>query len=330
MKKLDDEIVNRFLMGECTEDELRDLNHCLEESPETARELFGHEELYQLGRRREEVEQKRTAIAERRLIERLKIEEIKHNKLHRLRAWTRYAAAFVGVALLSGLSYVYYQTHAQMDELLAVSTQNEIKELMLPDGSKVWLNKHTTLKYPKEFGEDGRKVYMDGEAYFEVEKNPHKPFVVQSDAMQVRVLGTVFNFRSGRTEKSAVATLIEGVIEVKGNHEEGMVVLSPKQKAELNRVTRRLVVKSLDTGIENWHTNEFVFDQADLLTIARTLERSYDVRVILAPNLNGDETYSGTLKRKERVEDVLNLIRNVAPVDYKEVSSGVFLLSKLN
>lgn len=169
----------------------------------------------------------------------------------------------------------FYQTYSQPETLLAVTTHDKIKELKLPDGTKVWLNKNTTLKYPHEFAGKGRKVYLEGEGYFEVMRNPEKPFVVQSEVMQVRVLGTVFNLKSDKDKMSAVATLLKGEVEVKGNHGEGMIILAPGQKAELNGMTRRLVVKQVDTGIENWHNNEFVFEKADLYTIARTLENSY-------------------------------------------------------
>ena len=94
--------------------------------------------------------------------------------------------------------------------------------------TKVWLNKNTTLKYPHEFAGKGRKVYLEGEGYFEVMRNLAKPFVVQSEAMQVRVLGTVFNLKSDKATKSAVATLLKGEVEVKGNHGEGMIILAPE------------------------------------------------------------------------------------------------------
>ena len=181
---------------------------------------------------------------------------------------------FIGIFLVSGLSYHIYQSQSE-EQLVAVVARDEVKELMLPDGTKVWLNKHTTLKYPREFSEKERNVYMEGEGYFEVKRNVEKPFIVRSEAMQVRVLGTVFNLKSDKMNRSAVATLIKGEIEVKGNHNEGMIVLASGQKAELNAVTRRLVVKQVDTGIENWHNNQFVFENADIFTIARTLENSY-------------------------------------------------------
>ena len=106
-----------------------------------------------------------------------------------------------------------------------------------------------------------------------------------------------------------------------------MIILAPGQKAELNGMTRRLVVKQVDTGIENWHKYEFVIEKADLHTIARTLENSYGVRIILAPNIDVSKTYSGTLKKKESVGAVLNLIKNAIPLEYKIVGNSVFLSS---
>ena len=80
-----------------------------------------------------------------------------------MHTWMKYAAMFIGIFFVSGLSYHIYQSQSE-EQLVAVVARDEVKELMLPDGTKVWLNKHTTLKYPREFSENGRNVYMEGEA----------------------------------------------------------------------------------------------------------------------------------------------------------------------
>lgn len=315
-------------MGECSEEELHKVNAWLDEADENARELFRKEEIYHLGKADRLADEKKVERAEKQLIKRLKQEEIKRNKVKRINIWMRYAALIISFFFISGIGYHIYQNQTQEEELVAVVARDQVKELMLPDGTKVWLNKYSTLKYPHEFAEKGRNVYMEGEAYFEVKRNPEKPFIVRSEAMQVRVLGTVFNFKSDKTNRSAVATLIKGEIEVKGNHDEGMIILSPGQKAELNAVSRRLVVKQVDTGIENWHNNQFVFEKADIFTIARTLENSYGVRIILAPDMDVTKTYTGALVKKNDVADVLNQIRNTVPIEYKIVGNSVFLSPK--
>lgn len=328
MKTLDENIKARFLIGQCTEDELLEVNAWMNESDENACELFRQEELYHLGKREAYSEALQVEKAEKRLFKRLEAEKVKQHKVRRLYSWTRYAAVVVSFLFLGSIGYLFYQEYTAKEPLLAVTTQDKIKELKLPDGTKVWLNRNTTLKYPREFAKDGRKVYLEGEGFFEVERNPSKPFVVQSEAMQVRVLGTVFNLKSDKARMAAVATLLKGEIEVKGNHDEGRIILSPGQKAELNGSTKRLIVRQVDTGFENWHDNQFIFDKADIFTIARTLERSYGVKIILSPDIDVKKTYTGALKRKDRVEAVLNLIKNTVPVEYKIVGNSVFLSSK--
>ena len=193
MNKLDEELMAKFLMGECSEEELCKVNAWLDESDGNARELFRIEQIYHLGKSEEFADEKKIEKAEKQLFKRLAQEEAKRNKVRRLNAWMRYAAMFIGIFFISGLSYHIYQSQSEESKLVAVTARDEVKELMLPDGTKVWLNKHTTLKYPREFSEKGRNVYIEGEAYFEVKRNTAKPFIVRSEAMQVRVLGTVFN-----------------------------------------------------------------------------------------------------------------------------------------
>ena len=154
----------------------------------------------------------------------------------------------------------------------------------MPDGSKVWLNNASTLKYPHEFSEKERNVYLEGEAYFEVTKNRHKPFIVQSDAMRVRVLGTTFNFKSDKRCRIAEATLIEGEIEVKGNKEEGQIILAPGQRAELNKNNGRLTVKQVDAKLDAvWHDNLIPFQKADIFTITKAFCLLTFKRIKLTP-----------------------------------------------
>ena len=115
-------------------------------------------------------------------------------------------------------------------------------------------------------------------------------------------------------------------IEVKGNNDEGMVILSPGQKAELNRATKRLIVKQVDSKLDAvWHDNLIPFEKADIYGIVKTLERFYDVKIILAPDIKIDNTYSGVLKRKDSIESVLNSLKNSIPIDYKIVGNNIFI-----
>ena len=329
MSNLSEDIINRYLTGQCSEEELIEVNAWMKESEENARQLFRMEEAYHLGKFDRYVDKQRLARAEQRLYKRLDEEKGKQEKILRMHHWMRYAAIIAVILMLGGgVGYWFYQ---ESDRQLMVAVANEgiVKEVVLPDGTKVWLNNSATLKYPREFSEKERNVHLEGEAYFEVTKNRHKPFTVQSDAMQVRVLGTSFNFKCDKNCQVAEATLIEGEIEVKGNNEEGQLILAPGQRVEQNKSDGRLTVKQVDAKLDAvWHDNLIPFQKADIFTISKALERFYDVKIILSPDIRSDKTYSGVLKRKPEIESVLKSLQNSIPIDYKIVGKNIFISLK--
>lgn len=270
------------------------------------------------------------ARAEKQLYKKLDEEKRKQNKILRMHRWMKYAAMIAVILVIGGGSgYWLYQNGNNQHMMVAVANEGIVKEIILPDGTKVWLNNLATLKYPREFSEKARNVYLDGEAYFEVTKNRHKPFTVQSDAMRVRVLGTTFNFKCDKNYQIAEVTLIEGEIEVKGNKEEGQIILAPGQRAELNKNNGRLTVKQVDAKMDAvWHDNLIPFQKADIFTISKALERFYDIKIILSPDMRADKTYSGVLKKKSTIESVLKSLQNSISIDYKIVGNNIFISPK--
>lgn len=314
-------------MGECSEDELIEVSAWIKESDEHASQLFRIEEVYQLGKMDSHANKQRMELAEKRLYKAIDQEKRKQNKVLRMHQWMKYAAVITITLLLGGgVGYWFYQNDAEM--LVAVANEGIVKEVTLPDGTKVWLNNSSTLKYPREFSKMERNVHLDGEAYFEVTKNRQKPFIVESDAMRVRVLGTTFNFKCNKRCRVAEATLIEGEIEVRGNREEGQIILAPGQRAELNKNTGRLIVKQVEARLDAvWHDDLIPFEKANIFIITKTLERFYDVKIILSPDIGADKTYSGVLKKKSNIESVLKSLQNSIPFNYKIVGSNIFISS---
>lgn len=330
MSNLSEDIINKYLTGQCTEEELVEVNAWMKESEENARQLFRMEEVYHLGKFNQYADGQRMARAEKQLYKKLDEEKGKQNKILRMHRWMRYAAAIAAILVIGGgAGYWFYQSGTDQQMMVAVANEGIVKEVVLPDGTKVWLNNSAILKYPREFSEKERNVHLEGEAYFEVTKNRHKPFTIQSDAMRVRVLGTRFNFKCDKRCRIAEATLIEGEIEVKGNKEEGQIILAPGQRAELNKNNGRLTVKQVDAKMDAvWHDNLIPFQKADIFTITKALERFYDVKIILSPDIQSNKTYSGVLKRKADIESVLKSLQNSIPIDYKIVGSNIFISPK--
>ena len=326
LKYDDDFLIARFLLGECDVEELTTLQRRLDESADFARRLFEAEQLYHLGKRDEEKESETTQLAEYSLFNR-----INHTKRGALRSRIvrvamRVAAILILATVLAVAGWEWNQNHnAPVEKLMTISTGDAVKELKLPDGTSVMLNRYTTLKYCRENFAANRKVYIEGEGHFEVTRNAESPFEVHSTVMAVKVLGTVFDLKSDSVKGKASATLLKGEVEVKGNNGEGLICLAPGQIAHVDANSRKLVVQQVEEIDEHWYSRTLSFKKSGLRTIAATLEHIYGVKVILSPELDLQKTYTGTVPKKETVEEVLELMQNAMPIKYKVVGNSVFI-----
>lgn len=188
-------------------------------------------------------------------------------------------------------------------------------QLTLSDGSKVWLNAASSLKYPMVFIGRERKVELTGEGYFEVAPNTQQPFLVKVNDVEVKVLGTHFNINSYKEEAATATTVVSGQVKVKKNENE--MLLAPGQQAityvgvdalkKVNRVDVEAVIA--------WKNGRFVFNAAQLDDILQQVARWYDVDIVYEGKT--DETFSGTLPRSENVTKLLNILEATGKVGFK-------------
>lgn len=327
MSELNEDIIIRYLENRCSEEDFILINNWMKESDENAAKLFRMEEIYHLGKFPADTDEL-VAKAERRLGRRLEQDNQQKKRVFRLRNTLRYAAAIAAVLMMAA-GFAYYLSQEEKEELvIASAAYGQVREMILPDGTKVWLNQSSQLKYPRTFEGRERHVYLEGEAYFEVARNHERPFTVNSSAMDVRVLGTSFNIKCRPGNSIAETTLVEGEVEVKEKLDKGKITLSPGQKAVLNRVTGRMQVKQVDAKMEIvWHNDLIPFDKSSIFQIAAVLERFYGVKIILSPDVDSTKTYSGVLKKKDSIESVLNSLRNSIPFNYKKVDDNNIFIS---
>ena len=325
MEKLSDDIINKYLLGDCSEEEITAISARIQESDDDARRLFKAEEIFYLGKYKQYTSEERLAKAERKFCQRLQDEGKKKSRVLHLHRMMKYAAVLV-LAFVSGGVGMYYVNNLSERDLLVASATDGVKQIVLSDGTKVWLNKASTLKYPEKFTGSTRQVHLDGEAFFEVAKNRKKPFLVKNEVLNVRVLGTVFNFKSRKNAAFSHTTLVEGQVEVMANRTHGKVVLVPGQRAELNRSSGLLTVRQVDANLDGaWHTDQISFQQATILEIAHSLEQIYNVKVIVSPDVQLERTYSGVVKKKENIESVFKTLQNSIPFNYKSKGSYIFI-----
>lgn len=181
-------------------------------------------------------------------------------------------------------------------------------QLNLPDGTKVWLNAASTLRYPTRFAGRERRVELSGEAYFEVAKNKAMPFHVNSGKQDVEVLGTHFNVNSYTDEKVVETTLMEGSVKVTDQFSHSAQVISPGQQASLflNHV---ITVKEADVSKAiAWKNGDFSFRNDDLPYIMRQICRWYDVEVVYQGTIPPSK-FAGQASRKITLGQMMDIIK---------------------
>ena len=195
--------------------------------------------------------------------------------------------------------------------------------MILEDGTKVWLNAATRLKYPVAFVGGIRKVLLEGEAYFEVAPNSKHPFiVVTEEGMEVKVYGTEFNMNT--YQHGVVQTvLVSGKVGIRVNATGKEVMLAPRQMAEYSEKTGMVRVEDTDPyRYIAWKDGEFVFERETIEEIMERLGRWYDVKVFYENESLKQKRFTGVISRYEDIEQVLRLIEGPATLRF-EVKGNV-------
>ncbi len=218
-------------------------------------------------------------------------------------------ATQAGALILKKDSLLSYKSIAGKTDAVTYNTINTPNggqyQLVLADGTRVWLNAASSLKFPTEFNGNNRTVELTGEAYFEVAKDKHKPFNVKTANQTVQVLGTHFNVNSYSDEAVVKTTLLEGSVKVYSAT--ASVLINPGQQALLSN-NQLLVNKDPDVNeVIAWKNGMFQFNEADIQTIMRQIARWYDIDVEFKGKIP-DYTYHGKISRNSNVSQVLKIL----------------------
>lgn len=187
-------------------------------------------------------------------------------------------------------------------------------EVVLADGTKIWLNSASTLTFPPTFSEKERKVELIGEAYFEVAQNKAKPFLVSTPQYQVEVLGTHFNIKAYPDEQISQTTLLEGAVKVKKEGKE--LLLTPGQQAEI--VTEEKDITEHTANLEKvmaWKNGVFFFDGEELEQVMQQIARWYDVEIIYEKEIPS-VILAGMVSREDSLERLLGILEKAGKVNF--------------
>ena len=246
---------------------------------------------------------------------------------------------FRSILLIFGITsiFVYFSQQSQPAEITdALSNVIEVpyggkSKITLSDGSTVWINAGSKITYKDGFGTTTREVELEGEAYFDVAKNEQLPFFVHTGISTIKVYGTTFNVKAYADDDMVETTLDKGAISITGDYISGEIVMTPKQKltiykkkepiAETTHTEKEPAITLEKVNVEKveniepitaWKDNRLVFDHEPLWSLAKQLERRYNVNVVFKDEKIKTRTYTAALKEMP-IEQVLEAISLTSP-----------------
>lgn len=244
--------------------------------------------------------------------------------------WYRVAAVLVIGLLVGNLIFQNFKSEVPV-YLTSVAPEGSISQTILPDGTMIYLNAGSEIKYDVNTNSKTREVFINGEAWFDVEHNEKRPFIVHTPYYDVKVLGTQFNIKTYEDEETTVTTLEEGAVQVLSSTKLKLqedIVLKPGEQLIYNKRTRKLYLNEVDTRLyTSWKENKLIFLEMSFGDLVKLLERRYGVNILVADKSLLKERYTGTIKN-ETILEILNIIQHTHPIQYKIEKQRIIIQKK--
>lgn len=292
---MDNNLLQKYISGEASEIEKKKVTEWIQTSPENLREYLAQRKLYDI------------ALWQSKVIEENVLDERKIVTIRPIAYWVARIVAIV--VIVFGL--IYYWMGRRDTEKIAYQSiyvpTGQRAELILADGTKVWLNSRTTLKFPTNFKGDARNVILDGEGFFSVVKNEKTPFIVKTNKYDVKVLGTEFNVLAYSTDSVWETSLLKGAIAIQINGEDKLH-LQPNTMATLQK--NGLVKQGLKKmEYFRWREGVIYFDNISVGEIIKKLELYYGVDIIVNNLTILNNRYTGKFRAGDGIEHILKVLR---------------------
>lgn len=247
----------------------------------------------------------------------------KPNKKNKWLLIRRYAAIACSLIIIGlGSYYITRMSLYSMKEFIVSVDKGQKANLILPDGTSVWLNSDSRIKYDNAYNTNDRRIILEGEAYFEVAKDKEKRFIVTANNIDVEALGTSFNIKSYQTDKTVTVTLVEGKLKVSDNKKD--MLLNPNERLTYNKENKAFTMT--DTydvaNVAIWRNNELAFYGESLEEIGTILSRIYNIDIVFTSESAKHYRFSGVIKNNS-LGNVFEIISLTAPIQYKIYNNTV-------
>lgn len=321
---MDESILINYLRKQCSEEESNLVERWYEESSENKKLL---EDVYYtlvVG----DISNAMYSVDTERSLKDFKVVADKKKAKKSFFKWKRSAsfiAAFIAGVIVMGTVVTYIN---QSNAPYAIMTESgQRAQTILPDGSKVWLNSSTELRYKTSFWSGKREVSLSGEAYFEVVHN-NSSFEVNSKDIKTSVLGTKFNIRARENEQRVVTTLFEGSVSIKPAVKEGEeYILTPRQTMDIN--TNSYIAKLSEyekpDDVLLWIKGRLIFKQHSLLEITSLFEKLYDVQFVFEDESIKQERFTGNFSTDNTPENMLRILKLTNHFNFKKEGEYIYI-----
>ncbi len=319
-------IIARVLSGESSSDDIFSLSEWLN-AKESNREEFRHLKTYWDA----DVTFKHSVIptlSAEKLQQQINKQEKRIRKIH---LWKNAIPLIAAVGLLFVFStvFLFYYTNNHASEYYTLMTDEHKSDFTMEDGTVITLNKNSRLTYSDKYGKSKREIKLQGEAFFEVAKDPDKPFKVEMDDASIVVLGTNFNVKADVGSDHIAATLIEGSILFNGAKQD--IIMAPNQQLIFNRLDNKIVVKQVDTDIfTSWKDGLMKYKSIPFIELIEDLKKTYkvDIRIDDEELTNLTVTVTGTFSDEQGIGGILNTISRTIPISWN-YSDGVYYIQHI-
>ncbi len=249
---------------------------------------------------------------------------------YRLRSYQYISTAAV-IILILGFSWIFYH-NTQSVSIKTISTLAEIKKIKLPDGTQVILDRYSSIQFPEVFEEKKRDVRLSGEAYFEVTKNPAKPFIVETQSVNIQVLGTHFNVEAYEDDPSVTTTLLEGSVAVSNKKQNGRLILKPNETAIYNKQLATFKhMKRVDAEKDIvWSQDILLFNSVPMHEIALTLSHKFNIKIEIDNASLRNHKFTARFNNHENLYEILDLLKSTGNFSYQKVDNKIKIQLKQN
>lgn len=245
--------------------------------------------------------------------------------------WLKYVAVIVLLIMTAGTTYWATDRfkparHVEMAQIFVPYGESE--QVVLPDGSKVWVNAGSLLVYPKDFTDtDTRTVYLTGQASFSVHKNQEQPFIVKTTYLDVQALGTVFTIEAYPNDSCSMATLEKGSVLVSVQEEYIQpTILKPDQQLIYSHTAHTVRVQSVDASLYQLERSGYlIFEDVPFSRLMASLERKFNVTIHYSSQKYANECYNVKFSPDESLEEVLKILQQLVGIHYKVKGKTVFI-----